>query len=213
MQTEYNDILKRIAAPPLGWLDGVPRYDTFHPREVEVYAHEVALVHVECQECSRRYDVAVRRGPFGSLRDNIAYENELPVGDPPRACPEQLSMSHAGATMSALQISVLEFWSREGHPIPRWQRDHSMERPLADAIHNQTGEIIPDRPVFLRIHESMRKDDWMRANEDGNFSKMVSILTQFECNRPVEVAQMLDYQRRNQIFLREIVALRKQRIG
>src|SRR3546814_16429081 len=86
MLLRYDDIIDRVSDRALWWLDGVPRYCAFDPELV--ISSEVALVHTECRECRTRYDVAVcPRAPlFANVRDQVAFENQVNVGDPPVAC-------------------------------------------------------------------------------------------------------------------------------
>jgi hypothetical protein len=213
MHLRYDDILNRVSHRPLWWLDGVPRYDPFSPCGVGGF--EVALVHTECQDCRTRYEVAVRpRQPlFWSLRDMVAYMNSLDVGDPPNAC-RSLGSSNcsAGYCMSSLEISILEFWHRSSL-MQNWQRDCCMERPLVDTHYHGVFETESAKPVFLRIYESDRNNEWRQAQEEGNFPLMVDILTAFDCERPKSVAHMLDLERRDRLVRNDIAAVRKHRLG
>lgn len=209
MHSRYDDIVERIAERPLWWLDGVPRYGPFHPKPF--WGREVALVHTECQECRTRYDVAVQpRWPVCiSLRDALAYANSFDVGDPPNACNVLRARCAAGPTMTSLEVRILEFWVRDGTFDP-WRRDKSMERPLVDVNWDDNEE--PDA-VWYRIFHSDRRDEWQRARLSGDVAAMRTILQAFDCERPAEVAHMLDVERRHVLFRDEIAALRRERLG
>jgi hypothetical protein len=104
MFRHYEDILSRIAEPPR-WFDeqGVPRYCEFAPdRIANIYAHECALLDIECQNCGRVFVVAldertanhnvIRRPgydpPWRTLAD-IIRSHEIEYRDPPNVecCP------------------------------------------------------------------------------------------------------------------------------
>ena len=61
MKTEYNDILSRIKEPPVWWDEnGTPRYNKFTPRDLgQPYSDECCLLLIDCQECSRKFRVAI----------------------------------------------------------------------------------------------------------------------------------------------------------
>lgn len=214
MYIVYDDILSRVQGRPRWWLNGFPRYRPFTPNDVGVYEHEVALVHTECQGCGMRYDVAVKSGRLGrSLRNVIAYENQLDIGDPPNACRFLGRDCSAGAVMSSFQIAVVEYWTRDSALTRDWRRDESMERPLVDADWRGIATEIPEAPIFLRIYQSTQKDDWQRARNEGDFSTMASILSAFGCERPREVAHMLDLERRQKLLNDEAIELARARFG
>ena len=204
----------RIKEPPVWWLYGVPRYEPFKPQAMGVYDYEVALVHTECQSCGTRYDVGVRAGGRGrTIRNVIAYENQLDVGDPPNACSLLGRDCWAGASMNSLQMSVLEYWVREGRPIPEWRRDSDMERPLVDANWHGASAEDAEMPVFLKIQKSPWKGDWIQARDAGDLDAMTNLLAAFGCERPKEVAHMLDLERRQQAFSNQVIELDKARFG
>ncbi|WP_336979541.1 hypothetical protein [Altererythrobacter fulvus] len=209
MYVRHDDILERVSDKPLWWVDGFPRYTPFRPRDAYFFAGEVALVHCQCV-CGNRYDIAIKSGMHFSLRDEIAYSSETPIGDPPNAC--HIRNSGACACMTVRQVEVLEFWARVGRPIPAWFRDHAWERPLVDA--DLIGKT-PPRPIFQQIHASDRKSDWMQAMKKGDFGAMAAILAEFGCERPREIAHAFDLQRRHGRAMRDYVdtakILRKQR--
>ena len=213
MHLKYHDILRHVPHGPLWWLNGVPRYEPFSPDVAGTF--EIALVHTECRECGTRYDVAVQPRPplFHSLRTILAYRNHLDVGDPPFAC-EELGTAQclAGYCMTSVEIEILEFWYRADISA-KWQRDASLERLLADASPTAGRESAPPEPVYLRIHNSERKDEWHQARERGDFPAMVEFLAAFGCERPADVANMIDLDQREQSFRREIWGLTAERLG
>ena len=209
MYVEYHDILSRIRDRPLWWHRGTPRYDAFNPGSVSVYARQVALVHTQCQACDVRYDVAVLPDQeWNNLRDRLAYTNELGVGDPPNALHHPIGC--AGPTMNSIEIEILEFWEKQ--PILQgWNRVEGLERSLAGKAWIETDQF--DDSVMTRIHASDRKQEWMEAMRGGDFGTMVAVLEHFECERPREVAHMLDSQRLQRDCLNHRVALHRERFS
>lgn len=207
MYIEYNDIRSRISDPPSWWLHGIPRYDPFHPADVDIYGNEVALVHTECQSCRTRYDVAVKPRPYGGdLRSSIAWANDLDVGDPPNACPDKDRCG--GESMNSEQIAVLQFWQRYDI-LAGWRREPSWERALVDGPWDTVGKMSGQ----VRIKAAGRDEEWFKARREGDFEAMTAILVEVGCERPREVANMLDLDRRKQAFDMESYALHCERVG
>jgi hypothetical protein len=117
MHNDYSDITSRITEPPKWWDEhAVPRYCDFGPEKVaNIYADEVALVEIACQNCGRRFQVAfvadlmrhLARGgsdkPYN--RDNLAQAIRggiIHYGDPPNTgcCPAGPTMRRAGGRAS-----------------------------------------------------------------------------------------------------------------
>lgn len=131
MNHHYEDIRSRISEPPT-WFDenAVPRYGEFEPNGgADIYADEVALVAIECQNCGEPFTVAISRKrsdlrrimggeEYVSIADDIR-SGRLHYGDPPNTdcCP-------AGPTMNCEDLRVLQYWKREGFD---WTRDPSLE--------------------------------------------------------------------------------------
>lgn len=116
MLADYMDIRKRINEPPQ-WFDchGVPRYDEFHPDlSPNIYANEVILLEIECQECRKRLFVELHwtnwnyRESFKEFfekRKRGITVHGIRYGDPPRhGC--------VGDTMQSISIAVRQFWSK-----------------------------------------------------------------------------------------------------
>ena len=127
MLANYNDIKKRIKEQPK-WFDchGVPRYDDFHPSlSPNIYADEVVLMRIACQNCGRDFlvelnfskmDVVFRATP---LKERI--ESKLiHYGDPPND-----DCCDSGPTMNCDDLEIVEYWSRKG--VLEWKRDKKFE--------------------------------------------------------------------------------------
>lgn len=116
----YRDILDRIDEPVI-WFDeaAAPRYEPFAPNlTANIYAVEAALVRIECQSCSKSFDVAftspagskpldenefdAHRGP---LLRNFIRARKLHYGDPPN-----VECCSAGASMNSVPRVVLQYW-------------------------------------------------------------------------------------------------------
>ena len=86
----YADIIGPLGEPL--WYDehAVPRYCQFEPRQnSNIYASEVALIEIACQNCDTRFKVAMSWSEIEmamdgrpSLSERIA-NNTLHYGDPP----------------------------------------------------------------------------------------------------------------------------------
>lgn len=131
MHHHYADIRDRIAERPAWWDEyGVPRYGPFDPLAcANIYAREVALVLIACQNCGTEFRVCMseslwpRQDP-GGFRAAIV-SGSLHYGDPPNA-----GCCLAGPTMNCWDRRVLEFWDRRG--FDGWVRVPELERALAD---------------------------------------------------------------------------------
>jgi len=113
MHQYFGDIIEKLGEPL--WFDdcGYPRYCKFDPDEVSnIYAKEVALLEIACQNCGHRFKVAIHHEGYNrkyerfSWMENENYKN-LGYGDPPniRCCG-------SGPSMTSDEIKVLEFWSQ-----------------------------------------------------------------------------------------------------
>lgn len=120
MKCDYQDILSLTAKPP-EWFDenGTPRWNTFTPGcQANVYAVEVALMTIGCQECGTTFKAcssASRRDPG---KNTLADELKLgvsPYGDPPNT-----GHCDGGHTVTAEIKNVLEFWTRKSQG---WERN------------------------------------------------------------------------------------------
>lgn len=148
MHHHYNDIRSRIPEPPTWWDEhAVPRYGPFRPdATADIYADEVALVEIACQNCGQRFPVAFTTSRSERVM-RVAMRGFAPVdvkaidaagreaaddtlakairggwlhyGDPPNAC------CASGATMNCDDLRVLEYWHKPDRFT--WVRDTSLE--------------------------------------------------------------------------------------
>jgi len=136
----YEDIFalaERLGEKPR-WFDenGVPRYCEHHPSSsADIYAVEVALVLISCQQCGVEMPVQMSHD-LGDLLDRVpvslaeaAREGTLHYGDPP-AHDDGADYCHAGCTMNCWDLRVLEFWRRTGF---EWERVAALEIELPGA--------------------------------------------------------------------------------
>jgi len=131
MKGIYSDITKRIKEEPK-WYDenGVPRYEEFHPRWCpNIYADEVVLMEIECQECGKRMLVELSWSKTEkifsgkmSLEERIK-KRLIHYGDPPFHDGDCI----AGVTMNSIPIRVVQFWRRSKG---RWKRIRKLEVSL-----------------------------------------------------------------------------------
>jgi hypothetical protein len=125
VHNDYHDITSRIKEEPK-WYDqnGAPRYDAFNPMDVpNIYATEVVLVKIKCQDCGKEFMVGMGFCEMDKLYNLRAssYEEDIrqylkddeqhywfPVhyGDPP-------SHGCVGDTMNCIDIKIVEFWKKE----------------------------------------------------------------------------------------------------
>jgi len=138
MWAKYEDITSRLGKP-LWWDErGVPRYDPFTRKLVaDIYAHEIALVEIQCQRCLKRFDVAFSYGPmqqvsnpnWPSLSEEVT-DDTLHYGDPP-IHHGSTGQGCVGNTMNCNELRVLEFWRAsqeyDWERIPRLEL--RLERP------------------------------------------------------------------------------------
>jgi len=136
MHISYDDITERIAEPPLWWLEGVPRYRSFRPDDLNVYAQTVVLTEVECQMCFRKFNIGQYSPSPGSPG---ADGQQLPYRDDPPSHSSRAEESCGGESMGFSELRILEFWRRVGFdpvaepPImPHWVRDKAREVTLSD---------------------------------------------------------------------------------
>jgi len=144
MHASYDDIISRIGTAPI-WFDehAVPRYCAFEPgRSASIYIGEIALAEITCQECQRRFRVALSAVNFReqTIAEAIRSRN-LHYGDPPRHASDGADSCAclSGDSMNSQPRRVLEYWRRrdlryvEGDRITNikayfsWVRDPSLE--------------------------------------------------------------------------------------
>ena len=134
MNNNYKDIRDRIPECPK-WFNeyAVPRYCEFHPDNVaNIYAEEVALVLIECQDCRQEFIVAFSQSVMDRVRFDMIHpgtlyqtiadkikDKTIHYGDPPNT-----DCCAAGPTMNSNPIRVLEYWSKKHLD---WKRDKTFE--------------------------------------------------------------------------------------
>lgn len=126
MNAHYEDILSRIKEEPV-WFDehAVPRFCPFEPgRAADIYADEVVLAVIACQNCSREFRVAFSLNAFmavtrqaKSIQEQIKTRT-LHYGDPPNIC-----CCASGPTMNSEMLRVEEYWMRD------WQKFEWVRKP------------------------------------------------------------------------------------
>lgn len=119
MNHHYKDIRDRIAETPQWWDEhAVPRYCAFTPNQVaDIYAVEVALIEIACQNCGALFNVAWSRSVhrIGWNEDGTVYVKESEPFDPQRfhyGDPPNAGCCDAGPTMNSIPRRVLESWRR-----------------------------------------------------------------------------------------------------
>lgn len=141
MKSNYRDIRERIPDEPT-WYDenGCPRYAPFHPDlSPNIYAREVALLEIACQECGRHFLVEVNASPYfdeplgASLllwQERVKRGDKnatMPIhyGDPPRHNGD----CAAGDVMNCYDLCIVEFWVKEKFD---WVRHPELEITLQE---------------------------------------------------------------------------------
>lgn len=124
MHYHFHDITSRIAEPP-SWYDynGTPRYGAFTPAACpSIYASEVVLLEIACQNCRRKFKVEMHRERYDDLPElwRQIKSKELHYGDPPAHRNEDMCV--AGDASNCLDYRVLEYWSRTGADFKRKSR-------------------------------------------------------------------------------------------
>ena len=162
MHYDYADILALTTKRPL-WFDkhGCPRFVPHHPKHSpDIYAAEVVLLRIACQNCHREIDVQMtwstgdtmhmymisngerqaevqKISQQGWLRTQIENKS-IHYGDPPaHNCPDTGDYCHAGCTMNCYDLKVLEYWSKKQW---EWKREPELEVEL---------EAIPDDADYV----------------------------------------------------------------
>lgn len=113
MYTYLHDIINKLGEP-IWWddEDAIPRYCEFSPHETNnIYADEVALILIECQNCGHKFKIAETWDILKSdtpLSESLKKGYVIGFADPPniRCCD-------VGPTETSIKIRVLEFWRRD----------------------------------------------------------------------------------------------------
>jgi len=126
MHHHYDDIRERISEEPK-WFDenAVPRYCEFSPNQVScIYAREVVLAEVACQNCRKPFLVAFSVSTFdfvcGESLANAVGKRQLHYGDPPN-----VSCCASGPAMTSDVLRIVEFW-KLGSDL-EWRRVPELE--------------------------------------------------------------------------------------
>ena len=128
MRTNYTDIIAASVYNPK-WYDeaGVPRFCEFNPYKLaNMKINECCLMEIACQNCDRRFVVAIScniADQFGyhiavRIRHKLKGNNILHYGDPPN-----IGCCDIGHTMTSIVKRVVEYytskndidWIREKH--------------------------------------------------------------------------------------------------
>jgi len=118
----YPDITSRIAESPK-WFDsnGVPRYGEFSPDLCpNIYARQVCLFEIACQNCDQRMLVEASCKRFGDQLDILIREKALHYGDPP-----DHGDCLSGPTMNSIGKRTVQFWKRG--KLAEWARVPELE--------------------------------------------------------------------------------------
>lgn len=125
MHIRYDDIIDKISEAPIWWLYGIPRYRSFAPNDLNVYAREAVLMRVECQMCFKQFDV-------GQYYPDKRFGGEhFPYREDPPSHASDVEEYCGGDSMGFSELQVLEFWRR----VPgstEWARDHSREEIFSE---------------------------------------------------------------------------------
>lgn len=148
MHHDFEDITSRISEQPSWWdSNGTPRYGDFVPKACpNIYAEEVALLLIRCQNCHKEFkvemhmDMLQRVDRFAALKASGKVQDEdakevvkhftlavwikegvIHYGDPPR---HDYTECAAGQSMNCEDIKVLEYWRKDQWD---WVRDSSLE--------------------------------------------------------------------------------------
>lgn len=115
MRAHYHEILAAFSPREPLWFDesAVPRFVPFTPRETaNIYAYEAMLQEVACQNCGRRFSVALSRCSMSDARARrlVSWLEAPPhYGDPPN-----VACCGAGPSMNVELIRVVEHWKKRG---------------------------------------------------------------------------------------------------
>ena len=127
MNHHYSDITDLISESPR-WFDehAVPRFCEFQPNQcANVYADEVALVRIACQDCEHEFLVVLSWSKADQFLHNTEplskYAPNLDYGDPPN-----IACCAAGPTMSSITLETVEFWKRTESRL-EWERLPGLE--------------------------------------------------------------------------------------
>ena len=130
MNNYYEDIVEKLGEPK--WFDslGYPRYCEFHPDNISnIYAREVVLLEIACQQCGKKFKVAINNSGYDCRYNKLSWTKEedcknLGYGDPPN-----MQCCGSGPSMISDSLQILEFWRQENL---NWIRKPEFEVRLED---------------------------------------------------------------------------------
>jgi len=130
MRLCYEDILTRIEEKPRWWdSKGVPRYCEFHPDVCpNLYADEIVLLRVACQNCKTEFDVQYEWDQFSTMLDRPSESLvTIAYGNPPhnKCCM-------VGPSMQSISLFTIQFWKRNKRQA--WVRQPDLENILIDTM-------------------------------------------------------------------------------
>lgn len=131
MKHHYKDIRALTSEPPL-WFDedGVPRYCEFsHGECANIYAREVVLLMIACQNCGAVYEVCLSQN--GKVHGQPTLASQIKDGSIGYGDPPNMGCCAAGPTMSCMNLRVLQYWSNPS--ITKWERSSALEISLPDS--------------------------------------------------------------------------------
>jgi len=126
MHASYDDIISRIAEKPTWWDEnGTPRYGAFAPDACpDIYASDVVLLEIGCQDCDRHFRVEMHYGPWQRMYGTMSLEAAVRDGVIHYGDPPSHGCEGAGDTMNSIPHRVLEFWRHEAFD---WKRVPELE--------------------------------------------------------------------------------------
>lgn len=138
MHVPLMDITDRIAEPPIWWLNGVPRYCDYHPRDASLLRTQL-LVRVCCEYCRRVFDTGI--GTMATLKVgvvepvfgypvNTATDNwiEEAFDHPPYHLREN-GYRCDGSNSFAEWVAILQVWEWMPKGASSWQRRFDLDGP------------------------------------------------------------------------------------
>lgn len=126
MWHDYPDIRALTDKEPLWWdANGTPRFVEFRPDLCpHIYATQVALVRISCQECGRTFGVEMHVGML-NIGDQRGEPKQWHYGDPPRH-----GDCWAGETMNCWDLEVLQVWEKGKYA--EWHRRADLEGAILE---------------------------------------------------------------------------------
>ena len=122
MWCSYDDIRSRIQEEPKWWDENaVPRYVEFAPKHAaNIYAREVALCRIRCQQCHREFLVAMSCDEFDRMYRQNSITQAIAMGILHYGDAPNVGCCSAGATMNSEMLEVVQLWQRL--PCEDWKR-------------------------------------------------------------------------------------------